>query len=421
MSGGRKTKKDIVALDELIEEILVDAYGDDEQYSAFQAVLEDAVELPSEGRVIGEPVSLVAWEYDGNERCGVNARCRRKNGTEYIVSAWEVELPETAEGARYLAAYRRWLGLEPFSKAQRTTGKKAGKKTSVKSSMKVAETAQIGSVNPIGPIELAVIALKERALRCRLLGSLRQFTLRQSGLVEAVPGEVITVHPKKRWTYGGHEYMSGEITAMRLDIKALGLVPLELRDNGIWDPNDQDWGEEGPSTDEWMKMLPINARGRRHEYEMEQVLPGTKPDDDSDPIIESSELKASGDMAGARKMLMDLCQADLRCLDAHAHLGLLVFENWPAEAIRHYEVGMRIGELSLGEGFEEVLPWILIDNRPFLRCMQGYGLCLWRLERFDEAGRVFNRMLLLNPSDNQGVRFLIDQVAAKRPWSEDSD
>jgi hypothetical protein len=42
-------------------------------------------------------------------------------------------------------------------------------------------------------------------------------------------------------------------------------------------------------------------------------------------------------------------------------------------------------ELSLGEKFEGVLPWGMIDNRPFLRCLSGLGLCLWRLERFEDV------------------------------------
>ena len=113
---------------------------------------------------------------------------------------------------------------------------------------------------------------------------------------------------------------------------------------------------------------------------------------------------------------MDLCHTDLRCLDAHSHLGNFVFDHRPQDSVRHYEAGLRIGELSLGEGFHGVLPWGWIDNRPFLRCMNGFGICLWRLARFDEAGRVFDRMLWLNPSDNQGVRFLIDHVRAKAPW-----
>jgi tetratricopeptide (TPR) repeat protein len=152
---------------------------------------------------------------------------------------------------------------------------------------------------------------------------------------------------------------------------------------------------------------------------MEQVLPGTDPDDpDVDPITESNELKDAGDPGEAHKILMDLCQTDLRCLDAHAHLGNLVFERRPADAIRHYEVGLRIGELSLGGDFDGLLPWGHIDNRPFLRCMHGFGLCLWRLGRFAEARRVFDRLLWLNPSDNQGVRFPIDDVRARRVWED---
>ncbi|MEN8182410.1 MAG: tetratricopeptide repeat protein [Myxococcota bacterium] len=65
--------------------------------------------------------------------------------------------------------------------------------------------------------------------------------------------------------------------------------------------------------------------------------------------------------------------------------------------------------------------WGYIDNRPFLRCMHGYGLCLWRLGRFDEAERIFDRLLWLNPSDSQGVRFLIEGVRAGRSWEESRD
>ncbi len=81
----------------------------------------------------------------------------------------------------------------------------------------------------------------------------------------------------------------------------------------------------------------------------------------------------------------------------------------PGKAIRHYEVGVRIGELSLGEGFSGVLHWGDIDNRPFLRCMHDYGLCLSRLGQAEEAEDVFTRMLWLNPTDNQGVRALLDE------------
>ena len=152
---------------------------------------------------------------------------------------------------------------------------------------------------------------------------------------------------------------------------------------------------------------------------MEQVIPGEDPDDpDTDPILESVELKEAGDYGEARRSLMNLLLADLRCLDAHSHLGNLAFDHEPEKAIRHYEVGVRIGELSLGQNFDGLLPWGHINNRPFLRCLNGYGLCLWRLGRFKEADEVFTRMLWLNPTDNQGVRGVIDDVRNGEPWYE---
>jgi len=188
----------------------------------------------------------------------------------------------------------------------------------------------------------------------------------------------------------------------------------------MWNPEEHYWGEEEDPIEECAK--PIIANGPRPEFEMEQVVPGTDPDDPfSDPITEAADLKNAGDSLAAQPILMELCEADLRCLDAHAHLGNLVFDSRPKDAIRHYEVGVRIGELSLGGGFDGVLSWGDIDNRPFLRCMHGYGLCLWRLGRFDEALRVFERMLWLNRSDNQGVRFLTEAVQERTAWEECED
>lgn len=247
--------------------------------------------------------------------------------------------------------------------------------------------------------------------------SVRVITLRTSGLWDVVPGEIVTVKPRKQWRYAGHPCLSGEIESTRLNVAALGLVPLRREKMGMWDPKEHYWGEENEPIDEWAK--PIIACGSRPEFEMEQVMPGTDSDDPfEDPILKSNELKDAGDLSGAKKILMELCQADLRSLDAHAHLGNFFFDSMPEKAIRHYEVGLRIGELSLGDGFNGVLHWGNIDNRPFLRCMHGYGLCLWRLDQFEAAESVFDRMLWLNPSDNQGVRFLIDDVRARKVWEE---
>ncbi len=397
---------DFTALDELIEEITVDAYDGDEKLWAFRQAFEDDVSLPADGFVIGEPVSVVEIDYDGNERRGLTATCRREDGSEHVVAASDVVLPERSSGARHVAAYRRWLGVEPYPVQVKAP-----------SHHRRQHKATTDDLDLSAPVELVALAVKERAVRCRLLGSERVITLRASRLWDVVPGEIVTVKPRKQWRFAGHPYLSGEIESSRLDVTALDLVPLQLEDMGMWDPKEHYWGEEDEPVEEWAK--PIIVRGPRPEFEMEQVLPGANPTDPfSDPITESNDLKDAGDRLQAMRILMELCQSDLRCLDAHAHLGNFVFDSTPQDAIRHFEVGLRIGELSLGDGFDGVLQWGHIDNRPFLRCMHGYGLCLWRLGHFDDAERVFDRMLWLNPSDKEGVRFLIDDVRAGTEWEE---
>ena len=94
-------------LDYLIEEITVDAHGEDEQLWAFRQTFEDRISVPCDGFVIGEPVSVVAFEYDGNERCGLTARCRREDGSEHVVATPEVVLTARTSATRHLAAYRK--------------------------------------------------------------------------------------------------------------------------------------------------------------------------------------------------------------------------------------------------------------------------------------------------------------------------
>jgi hypothetical protein len=47
---------DAASLDELIEEIPIDANGEDEQLWAFRRAFEDNVSVPCEATIIGEPV-----------------------------------------------------------------------------------------------------------------------------------------------------------------------------------------------------------------------------------------------------------------------------------------------------------------------------------------------------------------------------
>ena len=216
----------------------------------------------------------------------------------------EVVFPQSSDGARYVAAYRKWLGLKPYPSQIANVCRKS-----------TSEDFDLRA-----PLELVVLSIKERAARCRRLATGHVITLRARQLWDVVPGEIVTVNPRKIWRYGGHPYLSGDIVSKRLDVAALGLVPLRLRQKRMWKPEQHDLGDEGSSITAWAK--PIIARGPRPRFEMEQVLPGQDPKDaSSDPITEANDLKSAGGLPAAQRILMELCESDLRCLDAHAHLG----------------------------------------------------------------------------------------------------
>jgi hypothetical protein len=97
-------------LDALAEEITVDAYGDAEQISSFECAFEELGALPN-ARVLGEAVAVDCIWFDGDERRGLIARCRRKD-REHSVSLLDLDFPQGSQAARLVAAYRRWLGLD---------------------------------------------------------------------------------------------------------------------------------------------------------------------------------------------------------------------------------------------------------------------------------------------------------------------
>ena len=195
------------------------------------------------------------------------------------------------------------------------------------------------------------------------------------------------------------------------------LRPLTLRPSGTWDPERQTWTED-ERIENWLE--PILAAGVRPMYEMEQVLPGDDPDDpDSDPILKAVELHQAGAAAAARRLLLRVAERDPRCLDAHAHLGSMAFDQDLERALAHCGTGVEIGRRALGPNFKGVLSWYLLDNRPFLRCLHGYALCLWRTGRFEEAERTIIELLWLNPSDNLGVRLVLPQVRAREEWRDE--
>ena len=385
-----------IELAELLEEILVDAYSEDEQLWALHQAFEDNVDFPSDAFVIGQPVVVVDVEYDGNKLRGLTAKCQRGDGNEYAVAMADLTFPQSTSAGRYLAAYRKWMNLEPLPRLP-------GPKKPARRHKATDEDIDLS-----GPVELVALRVKESAIRCRLLNTERTITLKTNDGWMVVPGQLVTVRPRKQWRYGGHPYLSGEILDLCVDASSLALEPLGLEQVGTWAPSEQYWDEEGESQDTWVASM--IAAGPRPEFAMERVSYVSR----SDSVNDDQELS---DVENTLDILAEMLEVDLRSLSAHAQLGAISFETSPRLAIHHYEVGFRIGELSLGEQFTGVLPWGRIDNRPFLQCMHGYALCLWRLDRSETAAELFERLLWLNPTDNQGCRFSLAAIQAGEQWN----
>ncbi len=272
-----------------------------------------------------------------------------------------------------------------------------------------------------------VLAVHRRSARVRVVGESAAITLRGDGLHDMLPGQIASIAITKRWRYRSHEHASGAVGEKRIDVAALGLQPLALEDHGVDDLRSS--SEPFRAPDPYAPMWRTLTKPARRAFEFDRIAwegPRTGDDDDGPaadlPVCDAADLIEAGDDAGATTLLMNVLARDLRCLDAHAHLGNIEFRRdprWGLErARRHYEIGVRIGELSLGPDFRDMLPWGFVYNRPFLRCLKGYGLTLWRLGRFGDAITVFERTLSLNPNDNQGVRFLLADVRTRRSWDD---
>src|SRR6266567_3988468 len=100
------------ALDSVVEIILVDAYGDDEQYVAFLTVIEEETRLPAAATLLGAPVTVTGFDYT-NEARGLVAICEGSNGTGEVALA-DLAFPPDTVTAWIHAAYRHHLGLQPF-------------------------------------------------------------------------------------------------------------------------------------------------------------------------------------------------------------------------------------------------------------------------------------------------------------------
>jgi len=152
------------------------------------------------------------------------------------------------------------------------------------------------------------------------------------------------------------------------------------------------------SIDEMNRMIQDNFMGRPAD-EIPSTA-ATPPEKAQEICYQACEVRGRRRVHLARQAL----EIDPDC--AEAYVILAEQSGDPAETLRLYGEGVAAGERSLGpKRFKSRAPfWGDVTTRPFMRALQGLAECCEVEGRQEEALAHYQRLLRLNPNDNQGVR-----------------
>ena len=137
----------------------------------------------------------------------------------------------------------------------------------------------------------------------------------------------------------------------------------------------------------------------------------------------TSEEEKSSDMAAAQDLIYDAWES--QSSKKKVELATRALKLWPdcadaytifaedkagsiEESAKYYEEAVQAGERALGrDGFEENVGhfWGVIETRPYMRARMGLAVMLVTLGEKKKAAQHFQEMLVLNPSDSQGIRY----------------
>jgi tetratricopeptide (TPR) repeat protein len=115
-------------------------------------------------------------------------------------------------------------------------------------------------------------------------------------------------------------------------------------------------------------------------------------------------------------------------LDAHAHLGYALLDLGKAKAaLEACERGTAVADSLVPSGYDGLIEWGSLENRPFLRIFHATTLALLAAKQRGRAIALMERLLKWNPDDNQGIRFIIGsellrdgKITSARVWLERS-
>ena len=165
-------------------------------------------------------------------------------------------------------------------------------------------------------------------------------------------------------------------------------------------------GQDFQSIDEanaFMQQLLRDNQGR---------IPHPEP---TTPLEQAMEViyAAQEESSPHRRVALARQALDLSPDCAEAYNLLAAEEPDPSQQFRLLEQGVAAGERAIGEANfkeweSEGMFWGVVETRPYMRALAGVAELTWLLqEDRARAIAIYQRMLVLNPNDNQGVRYAL--------------
>jgi tetratricopeptide (TPR) repeat protein len=129
-----------------------------------------------------------------------------------------------------------------------------------------------------------------------------------------------------------------------------------------------------------------------------------------DTLNQGLDFLDQGDEEEAGRYFFKSIEIDPTYADGYNHLGNIAWRkaDWK-QAHGLYQKAYEYAEPEVKK-VPDGHYWGMLETRPYMRAMDGLGLTHWKLGRLDEAIRIFEQMLKLNPNDNQGVRYLMGPI-----------
>ncbi|MEA1875072.1 MAG: tetratricopeptide repeat protein [Bacteroidota bacterium] len=112
-----------------------------------------------------------------------------------------------------------------------------------------------------------------------------------------------------------------------------------------------------------------------------------------------------------KKLVKQALELDPNNADAYNYLASI--EKDIEGAMKMFEKAIKAGEKTLGKKFfkeEKGYFWGMIETRPYMRAKAGLADCLYAKKEIDKAIDIYEEMLELNPSDNQGIRYFLSTL-----------